>query len=516
MHLLTSQQARDLDALTIKKGTPSSVLMENAGRGVFKFIRKHFKQIKNKKFVVVCGPGNNGGDGFVVARYLARSHAQVNVFIMGHPQKLKGDSLENFIKLKKTRVQIQLLSPKLLSQSIQTDCLVDAVFGTGLSRNISGFPQKLIEWMNAQEAFKISIDIPSGLDANTGMALGSAFKAHHTVTFGFPKCGFFMQEASSYVGHLNIVDIGLLDFSHHPLQLITKKDIQNLLKQRKALTHKGTYGHAMTIACSENKMGAGLMSSHAALRAGAGLSTLILPAAAFGHIDTNKPEIMFEPIGAPTQKAFKKSDVPIVLKKIKQASVVALGPGLGMAPSTIGFVWQLVSQIKQPLIIDADGLNAVSKNPRILLRRKNKTTVLTPHPAEMGRLIGKTTAFVQKNRRTVARQLAQKFGAIVLLKGFRSLVAFPNGNIWVNPTGNASMAVAGQGDVLCGLYAGLVSEFGPCDEVFLLGCFLHGLVGDLLAKKGARVVRPTDIIQNLHLGWRFLKKRSPVLETEFY
>ncbi len=274
---------------------------------------------------------------------------------------------------------------------------------------------------------------------------------------------------------------------------ITPATIKPFLKPRAKNSHKGTFGHVFTIAGSKEKVGAALMSAYTALKIGAGLSTLILPDTAYKKIiNPKKLELMYAPV--------KKWNCVRVLSLLKNASVVALGPGLGTSPKTISFVHQLIQKYQGPLVIDADGLNALAKNPALLQKRKKRITLLTPHPAEMGRLIGHKTSFVQKNRIQVAHTFAKKWGVTLLLKGYRSVVAMPNGQVWINPTGNPAMASAGQGDVLTGIYAGLMAQFPDNPNVFLFGCFLHGLVGDILAQK-KRVVLATDIADNLHLGY---------------
>lgn len=270
---------------------------------------------------------------------------------------------------------------------------------------------------------------------------------------------------------------------------ITFKEISSLLKPRVQDSHKGSYGHVMIIACSKGKIGAGILAAQGALRAGAGLSTLILPADAFKRVDPEALEIMYEPVqgGFFTEKHLKK-----VLRLVKKSSVVALGPGLGTQKSTVKFVQEFIQCYHGPLIIDADGLNAMAGKK---IKRKG-LTLLTPHPGEMGRLIGKTAKFVQENRLKVAKDFAVKNKVHLLLKGYRSIVAFPNGEIWINPTGNPAMAQGGQGDALTGIFAGLISEFGWKKHALLAAPFFHGLVGDQLAKK-KRIVLASDILKNL-------------------
>lgn len=499
MYLLSSQQMRQLDDLSIHRyKIPASRLMENAGKAAFQVIQKKFSPLNGKKFFIFCGPGNNGGDGLVVARLLQKKKAKVFIF----------------------RGQEKITE--------KPDVIIDALFGTGLSRPLTGLFRSLVEWINKSSAHKVSLDIPSGLSADTGKPLGVAVKADTTITFGFPKQGFFKEGAKEFVGILYVVPIGLSEKAIREIDpqlfLIDKTQISSLLAPRKSNSHKGTYGHVFTIGGCEKTIGAGVMTSYAALRAGAGLSSLILPKGVYQKIDSHALEIMYQPIGFPEEIYFNPKHLPEVLSLLQKATVVALGPGLGTHPDTVQFVLELIKNYQGPLIIDADGLNALATDVEVLKKRKG-LTLLTPHPTEMGRLIKRQTSFVQANRWKVAQEFAQKYQITILLKGYRSLVALSNGKIWVNPTGNPAMASAGQGDILTGIYAGLLAQHLQYEnQAFLFGCFLHGLIGDLLAgiipdkkvKIPRRVVLATDIIQNLALGYEFLKKQDDWLTNIFY
>lgn len=535
MLLLTSQEMRRLDDLSIRRDKiPSIRLMENAGGQIFRVIRKKYHPLKGKKIYIFCGPGNNGGDGMVVARLLKGKGARVFVFIVSDPDRLKGDPLIEFKKIKKTPhfyafVKTLPEIKKIYTSRDKPNLIVDALFGTGLSRPLKGVWSKLIGWLNSQKTLRLSIDIPSGLCSDTGKVLGKSFVADDTITLGFPKLGFFLNQAADYVGILHVVPIGLspkaINETKSKVHLISCKDIESLLRKRSKTSHKGTFGHSFVVGCSLGKIGAGIMAAHTALRAGAGLSTLILPISAFKRIDTSALEIMYEPISGAEKGFFVEKNLSKVLSLVRHADVVALGPGIGTERETTRFVQKFVEVCKVPLVIDADGLNAIAKRPEILKKRK-QLTLLTPHPGEMSRLLKKTTRYIQTHRLESATSFAKKYGVAVLLKGYRSLLALPNGDVWVNPTGNPAMASAGQGDVLTGIYAGLLAqassqrggewERGRVGEFLLFGCFLHGLVGDLLAQKNRRVVLATDIEKNLDLGYSFLRKNSEVLSSVFY
>ncbi|MBI2339734.1 MAG: NAD(P)H-hydrate dehydratase [Deltaproteobacteria bacterium] len=502
MYLLTAQETRRLDDLSIHRcKIPARRLMNRAGKEVFRVIKKEFENLKRKKIAVFCGPGNNGGDGLVVARHLKKAGAKVQIFLLSPPRK-RGSSTYLDSRFRGNDIG------GIFDKIGKPDLVIDALFGIGLSRPLAGTPRKWIREMNRLKGVKLAIDIPSGLCADTGKVLGTAFRADITVTFGYPKRGFFpgdgtLSQAHNCVGKLYVRPIGLsprvIEQLKPQTHLITTSDIKPPLNPRLKTSHKGTYGHVFTVACSLGKIGAGLMAAHTALKAGAGLSTLVLPSGAYRKIDPRALEIMYEPIGPGNSAFFTPKDLPAVLERLKKATVVAIGPGLGAHPHTVHFVHSVLSHYRGPMVIDADGLNAVAANPEILMKRRG-LTLLTPHPAEMGRLVGTTTPVVQKNRLKTTASFARRYGVNVLLKGYRSILSLSNGITWINPTGNPAMASAGQGDVLTGIYAGLMAQYLQRTEALLFGCFLHGLVGDLLAQK-RRVVLATDVANNLDLGY---------------
>lgn len=517
MKIVTAEQMRELDTLSIERdGIPSLRLMENAGRQVFHFLIKKFGKKKGLHVVLFCGPGNNGGDGLVLARLLLKKKVSVQVLLLTDPKDIKGDAKTQYNKIKKFSSIINSVSSltdlKKFAKVRKSTVFVDALFGTGLSRPVTGIFKQVILWINKQRVPVISVDSPSGLDANSGKTLGLAISADATVTLGLPKKGFFLHQGPVLTGQVTIVDIGLskkaLAEIYTPIHLITPADILTCTKTRERESHKGSYGHVYVVASSYGKLGAGIMATLSSLRGGAGLATLVLPDSAYAKINMQAPEIMFAPVNDCGRGYFVKKNGGEVLRLAKGASVMALGPGLGTKPQTILFVHELVKKWRGVLIVDADGLNALAKKPGLLLARCGPT-LLTPHPAEMGRLVGKSTAYVQAHRMEVAAKFAKKYGVVVLLKGYHSVVAMPDGQIWINPTGNPAMASAGQGDVLTGLYAALIAQFSFCREALLFGCYLHGLVGDLLFQKGYRVTMATDIMMNLGLGYRFIKNYYP-------
>lgn len=495
MDILTREEMQKLDAESIASGISSLTLMENAGRAVAKILLHDYLK-KKGRVLVVCGTGNNGGDGLVVARLLFQKKIPVTIFIVGDEKKIKGDCFTQYKKCSK-KIPIFFIQDQKDLKIKNHSVIVDALFGTGLSRPLTDLHQVCVDWMNNLQLPIVSIDIPSGLDSNTGEVLGSSIAAHRTITLGLPKLGLFVGEAHDFVGIIDVVPIGLrnelLATIAPTYHLVTQEKIEILFKKRKKNSHKGSFGHVFVIGGSLGKIGAGVLSCFAALKAGAGLATFILPKNSYQRIDHSYLEVMYEPIGLGDY--LRKEDVSEVLEKIKEASVVVLGPGLGIASSTIEFVHEIISKIKAPLILDADALNALALNPDLLHVRKYPT-LLTPHPGEMGRLLKKSTEEIQKNRVSFARNFSTQYGVCLILKGYRTLIAFSDGTLWVNPTGNPSQSNAGQGDVLCGILAGLISEHQFRPETILGGPFLAGMVADTLEKKGHRVVLASDILSH--------------------
>lgn len=501
MKVLSAKQMQDLDRRSIEEDQIDSFkLMEAAGL-------KSYQQIKkNKKacYFVFCGPGNNGGDGWLIAYHLHKQKYKVVVLSVKKPDSLKGDSFKAFQKYRKSGGSYQIYSQSFSLDSFfkskEKLILIDSLFGTGLSRKLDESFCRLIKKINQSEAYTYSIDVPSGLDASQGTIYGDVVFADETISLGNPKTGFFLKKGPSCTGKLNIQDIGLsekvLSGLKTDIYYVESSLFNDFRKKRKPQTHKGTYGHVFTIAGSQNKIGAGLLSTYAALKVGAGLSTLVCPQSAFTKVDTNKLELMYEPIPDNKKGIFLRKKLDQVLSIVDKASVVSIGPGLGLDPATVSFVLEFIKQYKGPLVCDADALNAIATKPSILKNRES-WTYLTPHPAEMGRLIKKSTQFVQARRLQLAKEFAQKYGVDLCLKGYQTCIALSDGRVYVNSTGNPGMASAGQGDVLTGIAAGLKSQYPSYELVSVYAPYLHGKIGDQVKDKGQHVVLATDILNQL-------------------
>jgi NAD(P)H-hydrate epimerase len=469
MIVLTSEQSREADHRAIEElGIPAATLMENAGRGAFEVLKKYFPDLSGKKVAVVCGKGNNGGDGRVVARLLQGVAGDVRGVGVGDDG-----------------------TPPLQ----EYDVLIDAIFGIGLSRPAEGAEREAIEAINRSGKWVLALDVPSGLSADTGEPLGLAVKADVTVTMGRPKLGLILPQAAAYVGRLEVAPIGVpgrvYDSLGSRIHWVTAEDLRPWFRPREPETHKGTYGHVLLIGGSGTKPGAILLAGRAALRTGAGLATVALPDKAFRKFPKNFLELMFEPLPSVRSGTFARKAWAKIARALEGKSAVAMGPGMGVNADTRALVRQTVLKADRPLVLDADALNAL--DPADLKKRKSPS-ILTPHPGEMARLAGHSAAKIQKDRLGLARGFAQKSGAIVVLKGFRTVTALPSGEVFVNATGNPGMSAAGMGDILTGVIASLLAQGLEPDKAAVAGVFLHGRAGDRVAERlGDRGLLASDV-----------------------
>lgn len=507
MRVVTAAEMGNIDKLAVEKyGIPSIVLMENAGIKVVEAVcRQLGGNVRGKAVTIFVGKGNNGGDGLVAARHLLNMGADVRVLMVADPAELKGDALTNLTIWQNLgqRVYpvhqpngINLVKVSLLS----TDLIIDAIFGTGFKGTVGEKFARIIELINNSGLPVVAVDIPSGLGADTGIAHGSVVKATTTVTFGLPKLGLVMEGGAAVSGDLHVVDIGL------PRQLLSDQGIKrhllddDLIKKwlpkRKPTGHKGDFGRVLVVAGSRGMVGAALLTATAVLKSGAGLVTLALPESLYSAVMGLVPEIMMLPLPE-QQGAIAAEAGEIILEKLKQMDVLAIGPGLSQQPATVSMVQRLLPQVTIPTVVDADALNSLAKAEQII-EQINAPLVLTPHGGEMSRLVGKPVAEVMANRLSLVQQQAKAWGCTILLKGARTLVAEADGTLYINPTGNNGMATAGSGDVLTGLIAGLIAQGLDVGKAAAAGAYLHGKAGDLgSAQVGCRSLLAGDILQYL-------------------
>ena len=488
--LLTASQMRAVDSAVIEKlGLPGLVLMENAGRGVADIIARERPEMAGLDVRVVCGAGQNGGDGFVIARHLLCRGARVRVLLALPGEKVTGDAAV-FAKVLRSLAPdciLDLSSENELtvwqSHLAGASVLVDAVFGTGLRSQIAGVPAVAIAAMNSADALRVSVDIPSGLDADTGTVRGSAVHAHITATMACRKVGLVV-DADAQVGRVVVVDLGVaiasvrvVALAHGPLcHWLEREDIVRVLPARRSTGHKGTAGHVLVIAGSTGKTGSALLAARAALRTGAGLVTIATTGPARAALDAKVVSEMTT-CYASDEGADVNSFTTLVGQAARMKAAV-VGPGIPTGPGMADLVRQLVAELRIPLVVDADALNLLGTGAAAIAAKAVAPRILTPHPGEMARLCGCTIADVANDRLGLARRLASESGAVVVLKGARTIVAVPDGTAYVNPTANASLGTAGSGDVLSGTIGALLARGLDSGNAACAGVFLHGAAAD--------------------------------------
>ena len=488
--VMSREQIRALDqALMVQLGIPSIVLMENAGRGatdrLVEGCRGHGPGAL-AFVVVVCGPGNNGGDGFVVARQLRARGVPVSVFLLGSGEALQGDARVNYRaycgltgKVTELGVTSQAASGlESLESALSTaDCVVDALWGTGLTRAIEGFPASVVAAMNQAVGFRCALDMPSGLDANTGVPLGVAFRAHMTITFACPKLGLMVSGAQEYVGQLVVTDLGVPADAVPDLgssaYCVESEDVRRALRRRRLHAHKTQVGHVGILAGSPGKIGTTALVSRGAFRAGAGLVTLCAYPEVAQILDTRVVEAMTAVI---EPGRYDDNLGPL----LEHYDSVVLGPGIGLDSRAKMLVEYVVTRCTGVLVMDADALTLLQDLPN-LVRERAAPTVLTPHSGEMARLLGQQSREVEADRFGAVSEAVERFGATVVLKGSRTLIGAPNALPRVNCTGSPALATAGSGDVLAGIVGALACQMSPLEAAYA-GAFLHGRAGEAWAQ----------------------------------
>ncbi|MEX5213808.1 MAG: NAD(P)H-hydrate dehydratase [Nitrospiraceae bacterium] len=491
MKIVTAAQMQTLDRRTIREGgIPSLVLMERAGTAVVGAMASRYGDLTGKRVTIVCGKGHNGGDGFVVARLLSKRRAQVRVLLFHPITDLVSDSKTMYRRLLRTaggRTTVAGASPKQLAGSLAwSDLVVDALLGTGLSSPVTGTYGTVIDLLNQAGRPIVAVDLPSGLQTDTGHVLGHTVRADLTVTFGLPKLGLYLNEGIDHAGEVRIADIGIpgdyVDAVPAPLSLLTAETVARLLPIRRPSSHKGTFGHAGIIAGSPGKTGAAALAAKAALRTGAGLVTVATPRGVNDVLESKLLEVMTYPVPDTADRTFSVNALDLISGFVAARTAVAIGPGLSTHPETVELIHRLLGLIEKPCVLDADALNAVADRPESLLRCR-APLILTPHPGEMARLVKVDNAqAVNRDRISVASSFAAAHGSLVVLKGARTLLADEGGRLAICPTGNPGLATAGTGDVLTGMIVSLVAQgLSPWDAA-CSASYLHGLAGDLAAQ----------------------------------
>jgi hydroxyethylthiazole kinase-like uncharacterized protein yjeF len=515
MKLLTAAQSRELDRLSQTKfGVPSFALMSRAGEAVASAVLENWPQAVRAGVVVVAGKGNNGGDGFVAAKRLLVQGIDVAVALLAQKNTLTGDAHRACAEYTAAGGKIIEGEPAVLLAS--AGVIVDGIFGTGLSGEVTGLPRRAIEQINASKKPVVAIDIASGVNADTGAIMGAAVIADVTVTFGLAKFGHVSFPGAEFAGELRVVDIGFPLAAVEEIApsgcLVEDSEARILVNPRATNTHKGSYGHTLIIAGSRGKSGAALLSARGALRAGAGLVTAAVPESIAPVVAAGIPELMTEAF-ADLGGHFSEDDACARLAALApMIDAAVVGPGIGVSRATVRMIeWIVDTMIEpsRPIVIDADGLNALARIGPAILRRARGNVVLTPHPGEMARLLGSDTAGVNADRISSARRLVDLTGAVVLLKGNRSVIASPDGVLRVNSSGNPGMASPGMGDVLSGMVGAMLGQGMNALDALTLAVFLHGKAGDRLATRaGDAGYMASELADELPAARRALLKEA--------
>jgi len=519
MKLLTAAAMQELDRRTITEvGLPGVVLMENAGRGVAETLLARFAELFPGPVLILCGRGNNGGDGFVVARHLREAGWQVSTVLLAERHQVSGDAATMLQVYERCGGAVSVAPDEAalcaaLAQAGGWQLAVDALLGTGASRAPDGYLAVAIDWLNRKGLPVVAVDLPSGVDAASGRVPGAAVRAALTVTFAFPKVGLCSYPGAGYAGEIITVPIGM------PLSitatapgdclLVDGEAARTLLPSRPTDGHKGTFGHLLVVAGALGKSGAAVMTATAGLRAGAGLVTLACPANVQSVAAAQLVEVMTAPLtevgGAVSLQAMEEL---LELSSGKQA--VALGPGLGTAEESCALMRRFLKETPLPVVVDADGINALAGHPEVLAQRRGRPTVLTPHPGEMARLCAQSASAIQSDRFCTARDFALAHGVVLVLKGARTVTACPDGRVYLNGSGHAGMASGGMGDVLTGLIGGLLAQGMEPGSAAALGVYLHGLAGDRLRlQHGDAGLLATDLLHELPASRQSLLEEKP-------
>jgi len=496
MNILSVDKIREADLFTIQNEPIAGIdLMERAANACFYWLITNIPE--HKKIKIICGTGNNGGDGMAVARLLALKGYSAEVFIFGNPENLSPDCRINYERLSgmpSVGCRIMTEQDSLPDFHPTEDIVIDALFGSGLSRPVTGFLADVIRHVNNQHSITISIDVPSGLFCDETVATSTdpaIIHADHTLTFSPPKLAFFFPENDRFVGNWHLLDIGIMqDFIDHTeshYHYITHSDCKKILKKRNKFSHKGTFGHAYLVCGSKGKMGAAVLAAEACLRSGPGLVTVHIPQSGNAILQTAVPEAMLS--------LDANEDIFSGIPDLSAYSSVAIGPGIGQADATQRTLKLLIQNVTSPLILDADAINILGEN-KTWIPFIPKGSIFTPHPKEFERLAGKTSNDFERNK--LQKEFSTKHSVYVVLKGAHTAITTPEGKCYFNTTGNPGMATGGSGDVLTGILAGLKAQRYSSLETCLLGVYLHGLAGDIAAKElGQEALIAGDIIKYL-------------------
>lgn len=511
MKVATAHQMAELDRVTIEEyGIPSLVLMENAGRSctdrILLILEDKGLSPQEASIAVVCGKGNNGGDGLVIARHLHNRGAYVEVFLLDEPDRLSNDARVQYEILQKLDVEVRLIRDQEGVEDLRTyleevHLCIDAILGTGLSSALGGLVKDVVEVINLSMATVFAVDIPSGIDATSGRILGEAIRADFTGTFGLLKLGQVLLPGSIHCGETDIYDIGIPSRAVFEAGIKTEaldeRVVKSMLSIRPPDFHKGDAGRVHVIGGFPGMTGAPCLAGNAAVRMGAGLVTVAVPSSLRPVVEAKLMEVMSTGIPDGGRERFTRDMIPELLERVAKADVIVVGPGMGSYPEAKEFIADLLPRIRVPFLLDADGLNALGGDLAIL-RTAKAPCILTPHPGEMSRLTGESVEAIEASRIGAAQHLAEEQDVTVILKGARTVIATPKGDVFINTTGNPYMASGGMGDALSGMIAALASQGLSPNDAACAGVYLHGMSADILVRRHPMSpVSATDVIGNI-------------------
>lgn len=482
-----------IDQYSIEEcGIPGMLLMENAGRGAVDYLKRQIPDLNAKRVIVFAGKGNNGGDGFVMARHLLNMGTEVSVLLLGKTSELKADAKLNAEIAHNIGVEIHEVDAanfKSFDHSLRhSDLIIDAIFGTGLTKPASGFFEEVFERINQLQKFVVSVDIPSGVDSDSGQLIGPHVTANLTLALALLKRSHVTFPAARVMGDTEVIDISLpqkaIDAQPPAVQMVEPCDIAAWLKKRPRDAHKGDFGHVLVIAGALGKGGAAGLTALASLRAGCGLVTLGIPESCQKALEFHPLEVMTVPLAETENGTLAVKAKDRIAEHLQGKSALAIGPGISTDPETVRLLREVLPTVQVPMVLDADAVNCLALDGGLELL-KNSEVILTPHPKEMSRISGLSTQEIQANRIETASRFAQENSVHLVLKGARTILAFADGSVFINPTGNPGMATAGSGDVLTGIIAGLIAQGLKIQQAAIAGTYLHGLSGDIYAEKSA-------------------------------
>lgn len=518
MRTVTAEEMARMDHAAIEVvGIPGVVLMENAGRGATEIMWRYFPDLAGRRVAVLAGGGNNGGDGFVIARHLWQQRVEVTVYRLKKGKSYKGDAKINLEIIEKLGVPSEEYTDSksaaaLKEKLAEADLIVDAVLGTGLNSPVRGFYRQVIDMVNQLERPVLAVDLPSGLSATSGVPLGTCVKATVTATFGLPKVGQLVTPGCIYVGHLEVVDIGLprsvTETEEAPRIWLEASDIAPMVRPRSLSSHKGSFGHVLVVGGSVGKTGAGAMAGLGAARSGAGLVTLAVPISLHGLMEVKLTEVMTEPLPETAEQTIGTEALPRLKTLLEGKQALALGPGLAVNEEAVQVVVELVQNCPCPIVLDADGINALIDHLDVLTKAR-APVILTPHPGEMGRILKRSAEEVQNERLSLVQSFTEKYGVTLVLKGARTLIGSPEGRLAINSTGNPGLASGGTGDILTGLIAGFLAQgLAPFDSA-CAGVYCHGKAADRLAMRwGDRGMLATDLLHEIPIVLKSLAEHN--------